>query len=251
MKPAVTSIWFSKSVSPLRGLWFTDYIQSASPGPHPGYVSTPFYTKVIDLDQDQAALQKGLSASTRNVVNRAAREGIRFAESKDLVAFASFFNRFAAQKGLDYRVDSGTLARTCPDYTIVQALHEERVLVMHLFLCDRMNRRVRCLYGGSLLRDAGAAALYKLVSMANRAAHFHEILLFKERGFATFDFGGYAYNTTDPELQRINQFKDSFGGRLVCETNHRSLPLYWAARYLNRHRASVRHVPAITSRRAA
>lgn len=236
MKPAVTSIWFSPSVSPWRALWLTDYMQSASPGPHFGYVSQAFHTKVVDLEQDEAALLRGLSPTTRNAVHRARREGMAFVETRDLDAFATYFNRFAQQKALGYRVTAAALARSGPDYTIVQALCQGQVLAMHMFLCDALHRRVRYLHGSSLLydREAGTSTMRNMVSLANRAGHFHEMLLFKSRGYALFDLGGYAWQTSDPELQRINQFKDCFGGRLVCETNHRSLPLHWLSLWMNR-----------------
>ena len=41
------------------------------------------------------------------------------------------------------------------------------------------------------------------------------MLCFKSRGFECYDLGGYAHATEDPELERINAFKDCFGGELV------------------------------------
>ena len=67
-----------------------------------------------------------------------------------------------------------------------------------------------------------------LIGRANRALHYLNMLNFKDRGITTYDLGGYALGTQDPELQEVNEFKDSFGGQLIEESNYISLPLHWA-----------------------
>ena len=51
------------------------------------------------------------------------------------------------------------------------------------------------------------------------------MLWMRDQGLSTYDFGGYAHGTTDPQLQAINYFKDNFGGQLVEESNYASFAL--------------------------
>jgi lipid II:glycine glycyltransferase (peptidoglycan interpeptide bridge formation enzyme) len=46
------------------------------------------------------------------------------------------------------------------------------------------------------------------------------MLYFKEKIYLEYDFGGYAFGTSNAKLQGINKFKDSFGGELVEQSNY-------------------------------
>ncbi|NDF01518.1 MAG: hypothetical protein EB034_25115, partial [Verrucomicrobia bacterium] len=74
--------------------------------------------------------------------------------------------------------------------------------------------------------------------------HFRDMTWLREQGFKTYDFGGYAANTADPALQHINEFKDSFGGELVEESNYASA----AISLLRRVKSAFKRTP--TSRPA-
>jgi len=65
----------------------------------------------------------------------------------------------------------------------------------------------------------------------SRLLHFEDMIYFREMGFIMYDFGGYAFNTSDKSLKGINNFKDSFGGELVLESNYESITL-WMIRNL-------------------
>ena len=43
-------------------------------------------------------------------------------------------------------------------------------------------------------------------SRANRLLHWRDIEHFKAQGLRVFDLGGYAYNTEDEGLKRVNEF---------------------------------------------
>lgn len=240
LRPRVLPRWFSPRVSYWRALGLTQYLYSPDTRSRFGYVTTKLHTKVIDLEQDEAAILAGFSTRTRNYVRRAAREGLHFRESDDVDGFVAFFNRFAQRKGLDYRVSGNELRNLGVGYRIVHALREDQVLAMHLIVCDPGKQRARCMYLASILRDERKPVNDVLIGIANKAAHFHEMCMFKRLGYKQFDLGGYAVDTDDPELQQINRFKDSLGGRVMSEANHRSLPLHLASALLARLRRSTR-----------
>jgi len=54
-----------------------------------------------------------------------------------------------------------------------------------------------------------------LVGRANKYLTVKNILHFKEEGYKTFDFGGYAKDTSDESLKGINNYKLLFGGTVV------------------------------------
>jgi lipid II:glycine glycyltransferase (peptidoglycan interpeptide bridge formation enzyme) len=71
------------------------------------------------------------------------------------------------------------------------------------------------LYSGSVLAESGDSATRNLVGRANRYLHWHDIRLFKERGFDLYDFGGLDVDERTPKTAGIARFKRGFGGRVV------------------------------------
>ena len=65
-----------------------------------------------------------------------------------------------------------------------------------------------------------------LVGRAHKLLVVKDILYFKAMGYKVFDFGGYTQNTRDVSLIGINNFKLSFGGKVVSCINYYSY-LYW------------------------
>ena len=65
-----------------------------------------------------------------------------------------------------------------------------------------------------------------LIGRANKYLTVKNILYFKEQGYATFDFGGYAKDTTNESLKGINNYKLLFGGTVVECVNYFSYT-YW------------------------
>ena len=47
----------------------------------------------------------------------------------------------------------------------------------------------------------------------------------RDQGMKVYDFGGYAPNTDDGIIAKINDFKDSFGGTVAEESSYTSLVL--------------------------
>jgi hypothetical protein len=147
--------------------------------------------------------------------------------------FVRFFNRFSDQKQLSYFLNADSLRMLAPAYRITKAKLHDETLFSHLYLCDREKSRVTILYGASILKDEKRGISNAVLGSANRALHYYDMCLFRKEGYRVYDFGGYAPDTADSELKKINDFKDDFGGRLVCETNYRSVLLAWTSTALN------------------
>ena len=87
---------------------------------------------------------------------------------------------------------------------ITQAIDSEnKSLVMHSYLCDKDNKRVRLLHSASLFRSDDQN-IRSLVGMANRFLHFKDMTYFN---YMVYDFGGYAFETNDEQLKNINDFR--------------------------------------------
>jgi hypothetical protein len=110
---------------------------------------------------------------------------------------------------------------------VTRVMRGGNVLVMHAYVVDEALGRANLVYSASQFRGKDEKETRRLYSRANRWLHFEDLRLFKRRGFGCYDFGGYAKGTTDPSLEAVNEFKDSFGGRVVEESNYTSLPLRW------------------------
>src|SRR5207248_11358771 len=110
---------------------------------------------------------------------------------------------------------------------VTEAILDDKVVCSHVYVADRGVGRVRLIRSASLFRETGHDERQK-VARANRLLHFHDILLFRNQGFGLYDLGGYHPDTAPllPELTRINEFKESFGGQLRQEANYLSAALH-------------------------
>lgn len=233
MKLRVTSIWFSDTVNPWRAWRLTEYLRSTITDRRFGYIREIFYTKLIDLRKSEDEILAGFSAETRRLIRRADKEEIVYDESTDMDEFVRFFNRFSKQKKLSYWLNAETLRQKTPNYKITRALKDGQVLFSHLYRCDDEKRRAVILYGGSILKDDSHQFSNAVISSANRGLHYYDMQILKACGYDVYDLCGYAPDTTDPELKKINDFKDDFGGVVVCEANYRSVVMQVASMLLN------------------
>lgn len=196
--------------------------------PIPGIPAEEFHTVIIDLKQDEETLMKQMNSNTAYEIRRGAKEGLVyrswFTDSGAVLGeFSEFYNQFAASKGLEpanenkLRVysSSGVL-----DLCRVETSGGE-VLVWHAYV--RRQRYVRQLHSVSLFRATDDSKARRLVSRANRYQHWLDIQRFRSEGIETFDLGGWYAGTADPDRLKINEFKESFGGQVVC-TYHQIQP---------------------------
>ena len=217
--------WFRKSPRILDVFKFVLYIQCKSTNRFFGFRREPFFTRVIDLTLSEKSLFSNCGRNTRYKIKRAKREGVQFAIEDDIEKFLIFYNAFAKTK------NQGILAREHiysynDNCIITKALYQNTDLVMHAYVVDAEEKRVRLLYSASLFRVEEQSVQRNFIGMANRFLHFYGIIYFKENKFEVYDLGGYTMNTNDEQLLRINQFKDGFGGKLIVESNYLSFLLY-------------------------
>jgi hypothetical protein len=188
------------------------------------------HTRLIDLRKDADALMGGIAPNTRYEIRRAEQKdgvrGTRWDTSSEaaLREFCDAFNAFADQKGQP-RVDLkrlGLLAAGGILQITRAAAADDVPLVWHAYLC--VGERTRLLHSCSHHRDSDDSAVRGLIGRANRYLHWSDLLQFKEAGYALYDLGGWHQAGTDPELVRINQFKERFGGEVVpCYSGKRPL----------------------------
>jgi lipid II:glycine glycyltransferase (peptidoglycan interpeptide bridge formation enzyme) len=233
MKPKINSIWFSDTVDWWRAIGFTEYQRSKVTERRFGFIREMFYTKVIDLTRSETDILASFAPDTRRLIRRADKEGITYRESDDVDAFVRFFNTFAGQKNLSYWISTEALVRQAPRFKITIAEMQGHVLFSHFYMCDPDKSRAVILYGASVLKEEQRGFGNVVLGSANRGLHYYDMRLMKAGGYRVYDIGGYAPDTRDAELKKINDFKDQFGGALVCEANHRSVVLQLASDAMN------------------
>lgn len=222
-----THTWFADQPDPADAWGFAVYYQAKSTLPARGFVREVKHTKFINLLGSEDDIFEQIGKNTKPKIKRAISEGgLRFGLIDQPDEVRDLYNQFAAGKGrppLDERV----FRSYWPRMVAAKISADADALVMHAFLIDEGLKRANHLYSASLFRSTDDSERRGLIGRANRALHYLNMLNFKDRGLTTYDLGGYALGTQDPELQEINEFKDSFGGQLVEESNYISLPLHW------------------------
>lgn len=216
--------WFADSPQPADIGRLAFYYHCRRTANLPGFIRTPKYTKLIDLTRGEEHITAGFNKSTRYEVRRAVRENLTVGTVEDAAVFSEFYNGFAASKG-HAPLNAADLRRYWPHVVVLQAMRENEPLVMHAYLIDRDAGRGLMLHSASQFRNLDDNETRRLVGRANRFLHHQAMLWMREQGLRTYDFGGYALGTTDPQLKAINYFKDNFGGELVEESNYASIAL--------------------------
>lgn len=89
-------------------------------------------------------------------------------------------------------------------------------LVWHCLICHRRQGCARLMYSASLHHNNLDKSLKNLNGRANRFLYYSEMLFLKERDFGVYDFGGWYAGSTDKKRLQINNFKEGFGGKIVC-----------------------------------
>ncbi|WP_199117978.1 hypothetical protein [Pedobacter sp. ASV28] len=211
-------IWFEPKPSKLK-CFSTLYKQSTAQHNIFGYKRSEFYTKLINLWASEEEICKGFNKDTAYEIRRARKDGIVTGVELDIYRFVKFYNTFAQTKGLHQL--GNHILHYGEHLMMTKATAENEDLVMHAYILDLSDKRVRLLYSASQYRnEVSGASKRALVGRANRLLHAEDMLLFKAQGFATYDMGGYAFGTKEVDLHRINVFKDGFGGELILENDY-------------------------------
>ncbi len=215
---AIAELWYGEPDTGVRA----DIVRyHQAPAPIPGARCTPFHTLVLDLTRPDNELWSGIHKETRYKIRRAAERDEVACTAWDgvdatfLERFRSTYDEFARLKGLAplpwpsiMRLRQANML----DLSLASAAGAgDLVYHAHLVVAGQ---RARLLYSASLFRASEDTAFRNLVGRANRLLHWQDMLRFKERGIASYDFGGWYEGHTDEDRLRINAFKEAFGGRL-------------------------------------
>ena len=187
----------------------------------------PFETSVVDLTQSEDALFRDLDPkSCRYEINKAtklvAAGSIRWLKNERPQEVLRLINDFITRSGYTSLVRGETFQAIahCGKADLHAVERNGRIIVAHVTLVDAPGR-ARLLF--SATADRTDPEMKPIVGPLNRWLHYHELLDYKARGIAMYDFGGASSDPTS-DVYAISQFKRSFGGRLITEQIVRMSP---------------------------
>ena len=226
----IFEIYFANKPSILR-CFNTTYFQCSALKKQLGYIRTAKFTKTVNLLNDKVDIE--FDKNTLYEIRRAIKEEIHCDISVDIPEFVEFYNKFIRDKGLNGELELQKMKNYKKSLLITVAKKKEgECLVYHSYLIDNQIKRVRLLHSASKIYSITDEPSEKaMIGRANRLLHLQR---FKELGYEIYDFGGYAHQTNDNMLIGINNFKDSFGGQLVEESNYQSILKHWLKKTLNK-----------------
>jgi lipid II:glycine glycyltransferase (peptidoglycan interpeptide bridge formation enzyme) len=186
------------------------------------------WTLLTDLSGKDQDIMSLLHRSTRTQVRRAEREGIlveRFDSRHPYILddFDLFFRKFAETKSeardiLNISVQLHMLKRLV-DANMLEVSkavgRDGEPIVYHVFIVA--NGRARVHLSASLFREGQNSEERHFMGWASRYLHWKDMLHYKQQGYHLYDMGGWYAGKDNESLMRINQFKEEFGGRVVCE----------------------------------
>src|ERR1700683_424643 len=170
------------------------------------------------------------------VLNKSARQGIRQIEKipdrarvglntdRIIDDFLPLFNEFAASKDGVKAISRSVLDRYGDKIDIFVAYLDGTPMCGHIMLRDDDTSRARLLYSAS--RRLTDPAVATMCGSLNRYLHWHEIGAYREKGFATYDWGGCGADKSNG----IRRFKLSFGGTIVNEHTYLCAGSPWLGR---------------------
>jgi len=223
---SVYQVFFAKK--PNFYNWLTTYyIQALSKDDFIGFKRTPKYTKIIDLTVGD--FEKNFDKNTSYEIRRAIKDEVVCQVSNNLLEFILMYNNFVVDKGLTTKISEDEML--CYSESLIltngRKLTGEN-LVYHSYIVDESLKRVRLLHSTSKIYSQNELASEKaFVGRANRLLHLSDMNYFRDKGYEIYDFGGYAFETSDSSLKGINAFKDSFGGELKEESVYEAIPKYF------------------------
>jgi hypothetical protein len=183
----------------------------------------PFYTRVIDLRQTPDELMAQMDGFTAADIRKAQKKDQTFCRRLDhraartLEEFANFYDRFAARKGLG-PVDRHWLSRTAEARKLelwAAETPEGQPLVYATYYRDKT--RVRGMHTASLQAELPDKKAQRKIGRANRLLVWENALSYQADGVELYDLGGWYNGTSDAARLGINKFKESFGGKVLCE----------------------------------
>jgi lipid II:glycine glycyltransferase (peptidoglycan interpeptide bridge formation enzyme) len=187
-----------------------------------GY-SEDYYTLHIDLTHTEDEIFQDIAKNTKYEINRAINKDsiiIKTLDAKTHIdVFCELYNKFAQIKNLKLLSKRGEIEQLIENnmFVIRTAYCNEEMIVCHAYITA--NGRARLTHSASLFRALEDTSYRNMIGRANRLLHWEDILYFKGKGYTVYDLGGYSMDFASKEKQAVNEFKKSFGGKLVKEYN--------------------------------
>lgn len=188
------------------------------------------HTVELELTQDAETIQANFSKQIRQQARIAETEGITCTFNNDIETFVEFFNDFAKKKNTNL-VSRRRMEEFGDDIKLCFATFNGEIVAAHSYLTDKEAGIVRHHHAATKRLEEHVDK--NLSGRANKYLTVKNILYFKEQGYKTFDFGGYAKDTTDESLKGINNYKLLFGGKVVESVNYYSYT-YWLFKKLSK-----------------
>lgn len=207
-------VWFSEAPFDINGYDGVIFHACTKNVDLEGFSKNEFTTLTIDLTQDLDKIWRNMSKSScRSAIKRAEREGIEILVNQEYKAFLEINKKFRIAKNLpafdvdvDFMRKYGTLFISIIDKTLLGG---------QLYLNDDNN--IRWLLGASKRLEV-TDNIQSLIGAANRLMIWEAIQYSKNNGINRFDMGGYyTGKEADPQKERINIFKKSFGGNIATQ----------------------------------
>lgn len=197
VEPEINLIWFKKSI---------------------------FNTWIISLLQDEEAIFRRFSDTTRNEINRAQKEWIQYWHTikpgiHELKEYHKFYNQFLKAKWLRTTSLSDIMKYKGHLFLTYSLLDNER-LNYHLYITDQSTEKVRLLQSCSLFRNESDKNKINVIGYANRWLHYHDIKLFKDLWYKEYDRGWLYLWEDDKQKVNIDKFKLSFGPETKIQYNY-------------------------------
>ena len=138
------------------------------------------------------------------------------------------FSPFAKRKKIEWNARRITALQKGNTIIISEAFKNEEKLLTHIYLHDKKNIVLLHTYHHNQNMDNN------LRGYSNKFLHWKDILTFKERRFAFYDFGGVDF-VRHPGISR---FKNSFGGKII--DRHSYIECSYPIRFLLRILKKIR-----------
>lgn len=129
--------------------------------------------------------------------------------------FWTFFEQFSSTMGypIPNKKRLSIYIRAGRFHISVSKTPAGEIVAYHAYV--RGGTRIRLLHACSMHKTSDDSAHRALLGRANRWHFWWDILEFQRQGIALFDFGGWYARQDDPQMLRVNRFKERFGGEVT------------------------------------
>ena len=205
-------IWFQEEIANTKAdivfyFQMKDYVQGAN----------KFTTLLIDLKQEEEAIQKNFAKTVRNEINRAIiKDNLsvniydKSINNEIVTEFHKICNNFNLERNKPpVKIQDTNNFIKNNQLIITNVSCNLEVLVWHTYI--KKDNRIRLKTSNSAFLNLDNEKK-NLIGRANKLLHWEDMKYFKSQGYQLYDFGGWYDGDSDQKLLGINKFKESFGG---------------------------------------